>query len=139
MNKIFPTILNNFKMISRRGGLWDSTSIGEGSIWDGWARLSWNPRLNLGFKNSIPVISYYKLSRRWFFVFFHEFYHVVTVKCIIAHVSESDIERCANEDVGSQVGWIVKSHIGWRWERNIAYKSVETLATFLNCEVDSDT
>ena len=43
-------------------------------------------------------------------------------------VSEPDIGRCANEDVGPQEGWIVRSHIGWRGEQNIPYnKGVETL------------
>ena len=28
--------------------------------------------------------------------------------------------------LGPQGGWIVKSHIGWREERNIPYKGVET-------------
>ena len=37
------------------------------------------------------------------------------------------IERCASEDAG-QGGWIVRSHIGWREERNIAYKSCGNLS-----------
>ena len=41
-------------------------------------------------------------------------------------VSEPDIERCASEDVGPQEGWIVRFHIGWRVERSISYKGVET-------------
>ena len=40
-------------------------------------------------------------------------------------VSKSDIERCASEDAGSQGGWIVRSHSGWRGERSIPDKSVE--------------
>ena len=36
------------------------------------------------------------------------------------------IRRCANEDVGPPQGWIVRSHIGWRGERSIPYKGVET-------------
>ena len=32
----------------------------------------------------------------------------------------------ASKDVGSQRGWIVRSHIGWREERSILYKSVKT-------------
>ena len=31
-------------------------------------------------------------------------------------VLESDIGRCAIEDIGPQEGWIVRSHIGWRGE-----------------------
>ena len=41
-------------------------------------------------------------------------------------VSEPSIGQCANEDAGLQGGWIVRSHIGWRGERNISYKGVET-------------
>ena len=37
-----------------------------------------------------------------------------------------DKRQCANEDAGFQRGWIVRSHIGWREERNILYKGVET-------------
>ena len=45
---------------------------------------------------------------------------------LLQMVLESGIERCANEDVGSLRGWIVRSHISWRGERNIPYKGVET-------------
>ena len=41
-------------------------------------------------------------------------------------VSEPDTGRCANEDTGLSRGWIVRSHIGWRRERSILYKGVET-------------
>ena len=41
-------------------------------------------------------------------------------------VSEPVTERCASEDAGPQGGWIVRSHIGWRRERSIPYKGVET-------------
>ena len=60
----------------------------------------------------------------------------------VEHRSRVDISWCASEDVGSQGGWtsdsvpvrilgpqgrwIVRSHIGWRGERNIPYKGVET-------------
>ena len=40
-------------------------------------------------------------------------------------VSESDIELCANEEVGPSRGWI-RSHIGWRGEESIPFKCVET-------------
>ena len=40
-------------------------------------------------------------------------------------VSASDTSQCVNEDAGPHVGWIVRSYIGWREERNIPYKSVE--------------
>jgi len=43
-------------------------------------------------------------------------------------VSELDIEWGASEDVGLlRGGWIMRSHIGWRRERSIRYKGVETL------------
>ena len=42
-------------------------------------------------------------------------------------VSKPDTGQCASEDAGLQGGWIVRSHIGWRGERNIPYKGVETL------------
>ena len=32
-------------------------------------------------------------------------------------VSKPDIGQCANEDVGPQRGWIVRSHVGCRVER----------------------
>ena len=38
-------------------------------------------------------------------------------------ISESDTGR---RTLGPQGGWIVRSHISWRGERNIAYKGVET-------------
>ena len=34
-------------------------------------------------------------------------------------VLEPDTGWCASEDVGPPRGWIVRSHIGWRGERNI--------------------
>ena len=40
-------------------------------------------------------------------------------------VSESDTERCVSEDVGLPMGWIMRSHIGWKGERNIPYKGVK--------------
>ena len=46
---------------------------------------------------------------------------------LLQMVSDSGTERCAMEDTGSPRGWIVRSHIGWRGERNIPYKGVETL------------
>ena len=39
---------------------------------------------------------------------------------LLQMVSELDIGR------GPPRGWIVKFHIGWRGERNIVYKGVET-------------
>ena len=66
-------------------------------------------------------------------------------------VSGPDTGRCASEDVGlpkrvdcenphwlegktkyslgSQRGWIVRTHIGWRGEQNILYKSVKASRT----------
>ena len=41
-------------------------------------------------------------------------------------VSEPDIRQCASEDAGPPMGWIASAHIGWRGERNIPYKGVET-------------
>ena len=34
--------------------------------------------------------------------------------------------KCASEDSGPQGGWIVRFHIGWRGERSILYKGVDT-------------
>ena len=45
---------------------------------------------------------------------------------VLQMVSERGTEQCASEDVGPPRGWIVRSHIGWRGERNIPYKGVET-------------
>ena len=45
---------------------------------------------------------------------------------LLQMVSKSVLERCANEDVGSSRGWIVRIHVGWRGERNILYKDEET-------------
>ena len=42
---------------------------------------------------------------------------------LLQMVLELDTGWCACEDAG---GWIVRSHIGWRGERNISYKGVET-------------
>ena len=39
---------------------------------------------------------------------------------------ELGFERCASEDIGPQREWIVRSHIGWRGEQNIPYKSTNT-------------
>ena len=41
-------------------------------------------------------------------------------------VSEPDTRRCASKDADLQRGWIVRSHIGWRGERNVPLKGVET-------------
>ena len=41
-------------------------------------------------------------------------------------VLEPDTEWCASGDVGPQGWWIVRSHIGWKEERYIPYKSVKT-------------
>ena len=38
-------------------------------------------------------------------------------------VSEPDTELSANKDTSPQGEWITRSHIGWRRERNIVYKS----------------
>ena len=45
---------------------------------------------------------------------------------LLQMISELAIEWCASEDTRTQEGWIVRSHIGWRGERNISYKGVET-------------
>ena len=45
---------------------------------------------------------------------------------LLQMVLELDTEQCASKDAGSQRGWIVRSHISWRRERNIPYKGVET-------------
>ena len=45
---------------------------------------------------------------------------------LLQMVLESDIRRCAREDPGSPRGWIVRSYVGCREERNIPYKGVET-------------
>ena len=45
---------------------------------------------------------------------------------LLQMVSEPNIGWCGNEDVDLQERWIVRSHIGWRGERNISYKGVET-------------
>ena len=44
---------------------------------------------------------------------------------LLQKASKLDTERCTSEDAGPQEGWIVRSHIGWRGERNILYKGVE--------------
>ena len=41
-------------------------------------------------------------------------------------VSGLDTKQCVRGNVGPQGGWIVRSYIGWRGERNISYKSMET-------------
>ena len=45
---------------------------------------------------------------------------------LLLMVSKPNIGRCSSEDAGLPRGWIVRSHIGWREERNISYKGVET-------------
>ena len=45
---------------------------------------------------------------------------------LLQMVSEPVTGCCANEDVGHPRGWIVRSHLGWRGERTIPYKGVET-------------
>ena len=45
---------------------------------------------------------------------------------LLQMVSELDTGQCASEDAGPPRGWIVRSHIGWRGEQSIPYKSVET-------------
>ena len=44
---------------------------------------------------------------------------------LLQMVSKPDTGLCANEDIGSRRWWIVRSHIGWRGERNIFYMGVE--------------
>ena len=36
------------------------------------------------------------------------------------------MRQCVSKNVGSQRGWIVRSHIGWEGERSIIDKGVET-------------
>ena len=45
---------------------------------------------------------------------------------LLQMVSEPVIGRCASEDAGPSRGWIVRSRVGWRGERNISNKGVET-------------
>ena len=45
---------------------------------------------------------------------------------LLQMVSEPNTGRCASVDVGPPRGWIVRSHVGWRGERSISYKGVET-------------
>ena len=45
---------------------------------------------------------------------------------LLEMVLEPDTGRCVSEDAGPLKGVIVRSHIGWRGERSIPYKSVET-------------
>ena len=45
---------------------------------------------------------------------------------LLQMVSEPDTQRCASKDVGPLKGWIVRSHVGWKGERSISYKGVET-------------
>ena len=45
---------------------------------------------------------------------------------LLQTVSELDTGRCASEDTGPLREWIVRSHMGWRRERSISYKGVET-------------
>ena len=40
-------------------------------------------------------------------------------------VSKPITGQCASDDAGPQGRWIVRSHIGWRGERNIPHKGVE--------------
>ena len=41
-------------------------------------------------------------------------------------VSESIIRQCTSNDTGPQGKWIVRSHVDWKGELSISYKSVET-------------
>ena len=45
---------------------------------------------------------------------------------LLQMVSEPDTGWYASEDAGPPKEWIVRSHIGWRRERNIPCKGVET-------------
>ena len=45
---------------------------------------------------------------------------------LLQMVSKLDTRWCASEDAGPQKEWIVRSHIGFRGERNILCKCVET-------------
>ena len=45
---------------------------------------------------------------------------------LLQMVSEPDTWQCASKDTWLSRGWIVRSDISWRGERNIPYKSVET-------------
>ena len=45
---------------------------------------------------------------------------------LVQVISKSGTERCASEDAGPPRGWIVRSHVGCKGERNISYKDVET-------------
>ena len=45
---------------------------------------------------------------------------------LLQMVSEPDTKRCVGEDIGPPSGWIVRSHIDWRGERNSLYKGVKT-------------
>ena len=48
---------------------------------------------------------------------------------LLQMVSKPDTGKYASEDSGPQGRWIVRSHVGWRRERNIpniSYKGVET-------------
>ena len=40
-------------------------------------------------------------------------------------VSEPYTRQCASKDFGPPEKWIVRSHIGWKREQRIPYKSVE--------------
>ena len=44
--------------------------------------------------------------------------------CEIPHQLERGTS--ANKNTGLLKGWIVRSHIGWRGERNILYEGVKT-------------
>ena len=45
---------------------------------------------------------------------------------LLQMVLELDTTQCVSEDADPQRGWIVRSHISWRGERNFPYKGVET-------------
>ena len=54
---------------------------------------------------------------------------IISFSCgpgLLQMVSKPDTGRCASEDAGPPRGWIVRSHVGCRGERNIPYKDVET-------------
>ena len=46
------------------------------------------------------------------------------VECEISHRLERGTS--ASDDIGPQMGWIVRSHIGWGGEQIILFKGVET-------------
>ena len=59
----------------------------------------------------------------------NELKQTISASCafgLLQMVSKLGTKRCASEDVGTSKGWVVRSHIDWRGERNIPYKGVET-------------